>query len=117
MSLTNLQSIGGNLGAVNSFAGVDLSNLTGGVLNAANLLEGNNLLCFVFEVLKTVSPNALTNLYSTIAAPLELATNLVTTTLLNLSCPAFDDMTYNGQPIWDGLQSAFPGAGWSQAAL
>ncbi|GAM43054.1 hypothetical protein TCE0_044r17560 [Talaromyces pinophilus] len=112
-----LLNIGGNLGAVNTFAGVDISNLTGGVLNAANLLKDNNLLCFVFEIVKTVSPNALTNLYSTIAAPLELATNLVATTLLNLSCPAFEDMTYNGEPLWEGLQGAFPGAGWAQAAL
>lgn len=96
---------------------MDISNLTGGVLNAANLLKDNNLLCLVFEVLKTVSPNALTNLYSTIAAPLELATNLVATAVLNLSCPAFEDITYNGQPLWDGLQSAFPGAEWAQAAL
>lgn len=102
---------------MNTFTGVDISNLTGGVLNAASLLKDNNLLCLVFEVVKTVSPNALTNLYSTIAAPLELATNLVATTLLNLACPAFEDMTYNGEPLWDGLQSAYPGAGWSQAAL
>ncbi|RAO64887.1 uncharacterized protein BHQ10_000899 [Talaromyces amestolkiae] len=112
-----LLNIGGNVGAVNTFTGVDISNLTGGVLNAADLLKDNNLLCLVFEIVKTVSPNALTNLYSTIAAPLELATNLVATTLLDLSCPAFEDMTYNGEPLWDGLQSVFPGAGWAKAAL
>ena len=110
-------SIGGNLGSVNSFAGVDVSGVTNGVLNAADLLKNNNLLCFVFEVLKTVSPDALTNIYSTVSAPLELVMSLIATSLLNLTCPAFEDMTYSGQPLWKGLQEAFPGAGWAQAAL
>ncbi|RAO70416.1 uncharacterized protein BHQ10_006428 [Talaromyces amestolkiae] len=112
-----LASIGGNLGAVNNFAGVDITNLTGGVLNAADLLKDNNLLCLAFEVVKLASPNALTNIFATIAAPLELITNVISAPLLNLSCPAFEDITYNGKPIWEGLQSAFPGAGWAQAAF
>ncbi|EED17824.1 oxidase, putative [Talaromyces stipitatus ATCC 10500] len=112
-----LLNIGGNVGSVNTFSGVDLSNLTGGLLNAANLLEGNNLLCFAFEVVKTVSPNVLTNIFSTIAAPLELITNALATPLLDLACPAFKDITYNGEPLWEGLQSAFPGAGWANAVL
>jgi hypothetical protein len=40
-----LANIGGNLGTVNSFAGVDLENLTGGVINESMLLEDNNLIC------------------------------------------------------------------------
>lgn len=42
----DLDSVGGNTGEVDTFTGVDLSNLTGGVFNAATLLEGNNLFCF-----------------------------------------------------------------------
>lgn len=42
----DLDSIGGNTGTVDSFTGVDIADLTGGVLNAATLLEDNNLLCF-----------------------------------------------------------------------
>ena len=38
--------VGGNLGTVNSYAGVDLLNLTGGVYNLQNLAEGNNAICF-----------------------------------------------------------------------
>ncbi|CAE6363287.1 unnamed protein product [Rhizoctonia solani] len=40
-------SIGGNTGKANSFAGIDPGNLTDGVYNARNLLEGNNMMCFV----------------------------------------------------------------------
>lgn len=43
-------SVGGNVGAVNSFTGVDLVHPASGVLNVPNLLEANNLLCFVLEM-------------------------------------------------------------------
>lgn len=105
-----LGSIGGNTGSVNSFAGVDPGDLTGGVLNLTGLLEGNNLLCFVFEVLKFGSPNALDGIYKTIAEPLEWVTNLLAVPLLNLTCPAFEDMQIGGTPLWEALQNDFPGA-------
>ena len=52
LNYPELGSIGGNVGTVNSFTGVDLDDVLGGVLNAGQLLEGNNLLCFVLEVVK-----------------------------------------------------------------
>ncbi|KAJ5769096.1 hypothetical protein N7520_003655 [Penicillium odoratum] len=105
-----LGSIGGNTGTVNSFAGVDPADLTGGVLNLTSLLEGNNLLCFVSEVLKFGSPNALDGLYKNIAGPLEWVTNLLAVPLLNLTCPAFEELQIGGTPFWEALQNDFPGA-------
>ncbi|KAJ5095070.1 hypothetical protein N7532_007361 [Penicillium argentinense] len=105
-----LGSIGGNLGKVNSFAGLDPGDLTGGVFNLTNLLEGNNLLCFVFEVLKFASPNALSGIYKTLAEPLEFVTNVLAEPLLNVTCPAFEDLQMGGKPIWEALQNDFPGA-------
>jgi hypothetical protein len=84
--------------------------LTGGVLNLTTLLEGNNLLCLVFEVLKFAGPNSLGGLYSTIAEPLEFVTNMLSVPLLNLSCPAFKDLQMGGKPIWEALKDDFPGA-------
>ncbi|KAJ5726070.1 uncharacterized protein N7483_007427 [Penicillium malachiteum] len=105
-----LGSIGGNTGTVNSFAGVDPADLTGGVLNPTTLLEGNNLLCFVFEVLKFASPNGLDDLYKTVAEPLEFITNILAVPVLNLTCPAFEDLQIDGTPFWEALQNDFPGA-------
>jgi hypothetical protein len=105
------------MGAVNTFAGVDMSDLSGGIFNTVDLLQGNNLLCLGFEVVKTVSPNALTNIFATIAGPLNLITNAIAAPLLNLTCPAFEDLTYQGQPVWRGLQNEFPGAAKANAAL
>ncbi|CCF36009.1 oxidase [Colletotrichum higginsianum] len=110
-------SIGGNMGKVNSFAGVDLSDLTGGVLNLAKLLEGNNLLCFVFEVLKTASPNSLSTVFAIIEKPLALVTDALSAAVLSLACPAFKDMTVGGKGLDEGLKAQYPGARMSDSVL
>ncbi|XEV01096.1 hypothetical protein FSHL1_006383 [Fusarium sambucinum] len=103
-----LGSIGGNMGEVNSYAGVDVSDITGGVLNLTKLLKGNNLLCFVFEVVKTASPNSLSNIFSTLA-PLKLITDTLGSALLDLSCPALKDLTVGGESLVQGLKKKYPG--------
>jgi hypothetical protein len=45
-------SMGGNTNGVNSFSGVDIGDLTGGVYNSANLLQGNNFACFYYRLLQ-----------------------------------------------------------------
>jgi len=42
----DLESIGGNTGTVDSFTGLRIADLTGGILNAQSLLKDNNLFCF-----------------------------------------------------------------------
>ena len=39
-------SIGGNTAGVNTFTGFDMGDLTGGVYNSKNLLNGDNFACF-----------------------------------------------------------------------
>ncbi|GFG07863.1 aromatic peroxygenase [Aspergillus udagawae] len=112
-----LASIGGNTGTVNSFAGVNLADVTGGVLNLTTLLDGNNLLCFVFEVLKFSGPNALAGLYKTLAVPLDMINKIIAVPLLNMSCPAFKDLQMGGRPLWDAIKDDFPGAMKSGGAL
>ncbi|KAF2853377.1 Cloroperoxidase [Plenodomus tracheiphilus IPT5] len=112
-----LGSIGGNTGKVNTFTGVDLSNITGGVLNTATLLENNNLLCFVFEVLKTFLPNSLSPLLKTLEVPIKLVTDVLAAPLLSLACPAWNDLTEGGEPLWDALQTTFTGAGQAGSSL
>lgn len=51
--------IGGNLGKTNSFAGVDVANLTGGLFKSADLLKGNNLGCFVYQLSAQAKPDIL----------------------------------------------------------
>lgn len=112
-----LGSIGGNVGTVNSFAGVNLDDILGGVLNASQLLESNNLICFVLELVKMASPSYLSNIYKTLDKPLNLVTKILSSPLLSLDCPAWDDLTMDGKPLWEALGERFPGANKSMGAL
>lgn len=103
-------SIGGNTGTVNSFTGVDVGNLTGKVFNLETLLEGNNLLCFVFEIVKFAAPNALSSIFSVIDVPLQLITDALAQPLLNLACPAFEDLQTGGKNWFEYIADLYPGA-------
>jgi hypothetical protein len=63
------------------------------------------------------SPSYLSNLYATLDKPLKLITKIVSAPLLSLDCPAWDDLTMKGQPLWTVLEEKFPGAKRSQSAL
>lgn len=91
--------------------------MTGGLINSESLLEGNNLLCFVFEVLKTFLPNSLSPLLATLQAPINLVTDVLAAPLLNLACPAWKDLTAGGDPLWDSIQRNFPGADKAGSSL
>lgn len=88
-------NIGGNTGTTNSFTGVDITNLTGGVFNGATLLQGNNLGCFVYQLSAQAKPDValgvLTDLTNTIG-------NLVS----SLGCPQL-------QAIDESQLAQFPG--------
>jgi hypothetical protein len=112
-----LASIGGNLGAVDTFAGLDLGDVTGGALDAAALLQGNNLLCFALQAVKTLAPNSLGALFSILDVPLQLLDQAVLGSLLNLSCPAWGDLTMGGGDLFSGLMAKYPGARRSGAAF
>lgn len=111
-----LLSVGGNTGKVNSFAGIDVGDLTGGVFNAANLLEGNNLVCFALEVVKFAGPNSLSSALKTLSEPIELLGKIVAP-LVDLSCPVFEDLTVGGTNFWDHAMQSYPGANKSGSAL
>jgi hypothetical protein len=79
--------VGGNTGTVNSFAGVNLEDLTSGTYNSANLLEGNNLACFVIQAMQLGMPDATSGIVGDVTSVLAWATNLLAPILTKLSCP------------------------------
>ncbi|KAG4028588.1 hypothetical protein MFRU_020g00310 [Monilinia fructicola] len=113
-----LATIGGNTGEVNTFTGLDINNITGGVLNVETLLKGNNLMCFALEAVKTFAPNSLSPLFATIAVPLQLLIDVIDASILNLTgCPDFADLSMGGKPLFKGLQDIYPGAAKSGVAF
>lgn len=94
-----------------------MRNITGGLVTSTSLLEGNNLVCFAFELLKTFLPNSLSPLLATLAGPINLVTDVLATPMTSLACPAWQDMTKGGEPLWDVIQEKFPGASKAGSSL
>ena len=112
-----LGSIGGNTGTPNSFTGIDIGNLTGGVYNIKTLLQGNNLICFALEVVKVVSPDAISGLYTLVSGPLNMILNAVAGPIASLACPPLMDLQMGGTKWEEEIQKLFPGAKKSRGGL
>ncbi|KAJ9091411.1 hypothetical protein QFC19_009121 [Naganishia cerealis] len=82
-------AVGGNLGTVNSFAGVDLSDLTGGVYNLQTLAQGNNALCFAYTSLLTLTPDILKGLLKDVTGAVnQIIGQFITPQFASLNCPS-----------------------------
>ncbi|KAJ6476002.1 putative oxidase [Mycena vitilis] len=79
--------IGGNINGVNTYAPMDIYNLTGGVYNAAMLLEGDNAACFLYQTLQILVPDALTGLAGIVETIVTPLFNVVRPILAGLTCP------------------------------
>ncbi|KAH3920339.1 hypothetical protein HBI56_068800 [Parastagonospora nodorum] len=72
--------IGGNTGTPDSFTGVDIGDLTGGVFNAETLTQGNNFGCFLYQVAAQAKPDIL-------LGPLDALTGAIGSIIGQLGCP------------------------------
>ncbi|MCJ1449956.1 hypothetical protein MMC28_000284 [Mycoblastus sanguinarius] len=85
-------SLGGNTGKVNTFTGVDLANLTGGIYTASNILQGNNAVCLGFEASIQEAPDLLSGLYANVAPAISMLTSAVNNATSALSCPKLNEI-------------------------
>ncbi|KAK4624776.1 Dothistromin biosynthesis peroxidase dotB [Fulvia fulva] len=104
----NTLRIGGNTGTVNSFTGIEPSDLTGGVFNGATLLQGNNLACFAFQAAQAGGIDQLDGVLSIVQGALKPLTDQLTSAISGLACPPLAVAGFNSQLI-----NAFPGAGYA----
>ncbi|KAJ4384921.1 hypothetical protein N0V86_000525 [Didymella sp. IMI 355093] len=97
-------AIGGNTGEPNTFTGVNIADLTGGVFNAETLLEGNNLMCFAFTALEEAVPDILSGLLGNVLLAVKKLSTALDPVLDTFGCPQLTkyDQTLLGK---------FPGAG------
>lgn len=85
-------AVGGNTGKVNTFTGVNLQNLTGGVYSASNLLQGNNLICFGLEASLQEAPDILSGLYQDTDAAMDALGTAVNKATSGLGCPKLNQI-------------------------
>ena len=97
-----LLSIGGNTNGVNSFTGVDLEDLTGGVFNFANILDPDNLACLIFQITLAAGPDFLGSTFTDVKKALTPLSDKVMQLLAGKECPQL--LEYN-----QGLFEQYPG--------
>ncbi|CAK1368314.1 Aromatic peroxygenase [Cercospora beticola] len=94
---------GGNTGTTNSFTGVDITDLSGGALNAQSLLEGNNAACFFLQASQQGIPDALDPALGAIGSVANWAAQQLGPISDKLACPQLVDFE-------SALFDQFPGA-------
>ncbi|KUJ08333.1 Cloroperoxidase, partial [Mollisia scopiformis] len=102
----NTLKFGGNTGTPNSFVGLNVANLSGGVYDAQDLFQGDNLACFSFSVLQEGIPDFLSNTLNSMSAVTSLINQYFGPIVGGLNCPQIQ-----GQST--GLFNQFPGYKYS----
>jgi hypothetical protein len=93
--------IGGNTGTTNSFAGVDLTDLTGGAFNAGDLADGNKAACFLLQASMAGLPDISNPLLGAVGSVLGWATQQLGPLSSKFGCPqlaTFDNQLFNQFP-------------------
>ena len=100
-AVTNAQASGWAEGQVNTFTGLNLQDLTGGVFNGATLFEGNNLACFFLQASLAGMPTQLDGLVSNVGEVLAWVSSQIGPLSDALGCPQlgeFDNELFNQFP-------------------
>ncbi|KAB8300543.1 hypothetical protein EYC80_000703 [Monilinia laxa] len=107
--LKNLQfvNIGGNTGKTNTFTGLELKNLTGGVYDSKTLLQGNNAICFAFQFAKQAAPDILKRLLTDTASALSQLNQGMNQAMGKLSCPELTSVDNSQFSKFPGSKGAY----------
>ena len=90
-------SVGGNTGEVNTFTGVDLGNITGGVYQTSDLTDPKKFVCFLYQLTLAIVPDFLRS--EALGDALGGALNLLQTKispLVDPSCAKIGELSLRG---------------------
>ena len=95
--------LGGNTAGVNTYMGVDLGNLTGGVLTAENLFNPNNPkgACFYAQLVQSLIPDSGSVLVKSLTGITNLLNDHILSVIGGMDCPTvdkFDQSLFNDFP-------------------
>lgn len=79
----------------NSFVGVDVANFSGGVFDAQNLLQGNNLACFGFSAAQQGIPDFLNKPLSALGPVTNLIAQYFNPVFGDLACSQLGKYDYS----------------------
>lgn len=81
---------GGNVNGKNTYTGIDISNITGGVYNADTLFQGDNLGCFLLLNFQQAIPLQLQGGVNDVGTAVALLNKYMPSYFSSLSCPQVD---------------------------
>lgn len=99
--------VGGNTGQTNTFTGVDVTSLTGGVYNLQTLGQGNNAQCFAYQFAQQAAPDLLKGLFSSITSPLSQLNDAFSKVFSELSCPTLQSIDTSQFAKYPGAKGAY----------
>ena len=93
-------SVGGNTGTVNSFAGVDLGDITGGAYDTSDLTNPTKFVCFLYQLTLALVPDFLRSeaLGSVLGGALSLLQNQIQP-FVDPSCATIGKLTAQDVPL------------------
>lgn len=100
-------SVGGNTGEVNTFTGVNINDLTGGVYNAQTLTKGDNAACLAYQAAQQAAPDILKGLFSSITKPLAQLNDALGKVFAELSCPELEKIDTSLFKKYPGSKGAY----------
>ncbi|KAI9651258.1 hypothetical protein NHQ30_001296 [Ciborinia camelliae] len=103
----NFISVGGNTGKTNSFTGVNLGNLTGGVYDLQTLAKGNNATCFGFQLAKQLAPDILKGLLGDTASAVSQLGSAIDKAVGKLDCPELKAIDKSQFSQYPGAKGAY----------
>ena len=83
--------------------------LTSGLSNAATLTQGNNLECFIFQLIQAEAPSLLTQLYENVTEALQPLASNIASNLAGLSYPQLES-------VHTSQYDKYPGYGMAKGA-
>lgn len=96
--------LGGNTGKTNTFTGLDVGDLTGGVYNGQTLLQGNNLACFAYQAAEAVGVAELEGITGKLGAALTTVLGDIKAPFSGLSCPQIAKFNISYLNTFPGFQ-------------
>lgn len=100
-------NVDGNTGKVDTFTGVNLEDLTGGVYNLQTLAQGDNAACFAFQFSQQAAPDLLKGLFSSITQSLNQLNSALATVFAELSCPQLQSIDTSQFANYPGSTGAY----------
>lgn len=100
-------SVGGNTGTTNTFTGVDIEDLTGGVYNTQTLAQGDNAACFAYQFAQQAAPDLLKGIFSSVTKPLSQLNAALAKVFAVLSCPELKSIDNSQFAKYPGAKGAY----------